>query len=161
MVEFKRFDDTYINEAHELYNYYVSNTTVTYHIGYVHKDEFRDMVMVQDPYESYVIYKSGEFQGYVLFTKWKSRQAFDRTAEVTVYLKNSCVGYGIGTKAVNFIEERARKKGIKTLVSLISGDNKESIHLFEKLNYVKCAHFKNIGEKFGKLLDLICYEKEI
>lgn len=161
MIEFNKFDDTYINEAHELYNYYVKNTTITYHIGYVHKKEFRNIVIPDDNYESYAILDEGVFQGYVLFTKWKSRQAFDRTAEVTVYLKKEASGKGIGTKAVTFIEERAAKKGIKVVVSLICGENIESIHLFEKLNYVKCAHFKHVAEKFGRVLDLICYQKEL
>ncbi|MBP2132194.1 L-amino acid N-acyltransferase YncA [Methanomicrobium sp. W14] len=33
--------------------------------------------------------------------------------------------------------------------------------MLEKAGYKKCAHLKNVGEKFGKVLDVIIYEKEI
>jgi hypothetical protein len=29
------------------------------------------------------------------------------------------------------------------------------------MNYIKAAHLKNIGEKFGKILDVVVYQKEI
>lgn len=161
MIEFRRIDEQYIDELHEIYNYYVENTTVTYHIGAVSKDEFKKIVNIDAPYESYVIMIDKDVCGYVLFTRWKSRQAFDRSAEVTVYLSKEYGGRGIGGSAVKFIEGRAKKAGIHTLVSLITGENTASIRLFEKNDYIKCAHFKNVGEKFGRLLDLVCYEKEI
>jgi len=31
----------------------------------------------------------------------------------------------------------------------------------EKAGFSKCAHLKNIGEKFGKILDVVMYQKEI
>jgi hypothetical protein len=32
---------------------------------------------------------------------------------------------------------------------------------FKKSGYFRCAHMKNIGEKFGKVLDVVVYQKEI
>jgi len=32
---------------------------------------------------------------------------------------------------------------------------------FKKSGYTRCAHMKNIGEKFGKILDVVIYQKEI
>ena len=161
MIEFKRIEEEHIDKLHEIYNYYVENTTVTYHIGAVSRSNFKKIVNIDAPYESYAIIVDKEVCGYVLFNKWKRRQAFDRSAEVTVYLSEGYDGRGIGSRAVRFIEERAKKAGICTLVSLICGENMASIKLFEKNDYIKCAHFKNVGEKLGRLLDLVCYEKEI
>jgi hypothetical protein len=31
----------------------------------------------------------------------------------------------------------------------------------EKFGYSKSAHLKNIGQKFGKILDVVVYQKEI
>jgi phosphinothricin acetyltransferase len=47
------------------------------------------------------------------------------------------------------------------LVGTLCGENHASIRLMEKSGYSRCAHLKNIGEKFGKLLDVVVYQKEI
>lgn len=58
------------------------------------------------------------------------------------------------------MEEDARKTGvIKVFIGIISVDNSGSVKLFENAGYVKCAHFRNVGEKFGKILDVVAYQK--
>ncbi|MCK9207197.1 MAG: GNAT family N-acetyltransferase [Salinivirgaceae bacterium] len=68
---------------------------------------------------------------------------------------------GIGKVALLHLEQKAVETGIRNLIAIISGDNSGSIHLFEKMGYSKCAHFKNVGEKFGKVLDVVAYQKEL
>jgi phosphinothricin acetyltransferase len=36
-----------------------------------------------------------------------------------------------------------------------------SIALFEKAGFIKCAHFKNVAEKFNTVLDVVMFQKEI
>lgn len=57
------------------------------------------------------------------------------------------------------LEKMAKKTDIKVLIGVISGDNQQSIKLFEKCGFEKCAHFKKVGEKFGKILDVVAYQK--
>ncbi len=49
------------------------------------------------------------------------------------------------------MEDIARDAGIKVLMGIISGDNMESIALFKKLGYWQCAHYRQVGEKFGRI----------
>ena len=42
-----------------------------------------------------------------------------------------------------------------------SGENSESIELFRKLEYDQCAHFKKIGEKWGRAIDVIFFQKSL
>ena len=49
--------------------------------------------------------------------------------------------------------------GFRVLIGIISADNKQSIALVEKCGFEKCAHFKEVGEKFGKILDVVAYQK--
>lgn len=63
--------------------------------------------------------------------------------------------------ALKHLEHQAKEKGLKNLIAIVTGDNEESIALFEKVGYTRCAHFKNIGEKFNKVLDVIGFQKEI
>jgi phosphinothricin acetyltransferase len=80
---------------------------------------------------------------------------------MSIYLKPENTGKGIGAVALKYLEDSAKKAGIHVLIGTLSGENHASIRLLEKMNYVKCAHLKNIGEKFGKILDVVVYQKEI
>jgi phosphinothricin acetyltransferase len=45
------------------------------------------------------------------------------------------------------------------MIATISGENINSVKLFENLGYERCAHYKKIATKFGRSLDLLEYEK--
>ena len=60
-----------------------------------------------------------------------------------------------------FIEKEAKQRGLKNLLGIITGENQASIDLFSKVGYNNCATFKNVGEKFGRILDVVAYKKEI
>jgi L-amino acid N-acyltransferase YncA len=49
----------------------------------------------------------------------------------------------------------------RVMVGTICGDNRAGIRLMENAGFSKCAHLKNIGEKFGRVLDVVIYQKEI
>ena len=145
----------------EIYDYYVLNSTATYHTQPVQVDLLKDAIPINHPwYRSYLIKERDHICGYGYFGNYKNRAAYNRTSEVTVYLKPEYTGKGIGKIVLNRLEEDARKTGIiKVLVGLISADNIGSVKLFEKAGYEKCAHFRNVGEKFGKILDVVAYQK--
>ena len=50
---------------------------------------------------------------------------------------------------------------IVSLLFRITFKNSGSIKLFEKQGYEKSGHIKNVGEKFGRVLDVVFYQKEI
>ena len=91
----------------------------------------------------------------------KPREAYDNTAEVTVYLRNGLERRGIGTFAVKRIEEIAVQMGFHTLLAVICAENIGSAGLFTSLGYEKCALYREVGIKFGRLLDVVCFEKII
>ena len=158
--KFERITEEHIDEVREIYLYYIKNSTATFHKKEITRAEMTDLVLFKSPkYESYIIKLEKEICGYVILAQYKIREAFDQTAEITLYLKNGYEGRGIGKKAVIFIEERAKIKGIHTLIALICGENTGSIALFKKCGYNKCAHYKEIGNKFGRWLDLLSYQK--
>jgi phosphinothricin acetyltransferase len=65
----------------------------------------------------------------------------------------------LGGSIVAFLEKTAVSRQIGVILASISGENTASIRLFEKMGYEKCAHYKEVGEKFGRLLDVVDYQK--
>lgn len=146
----------------DIYNDYVTNTTATFHTGELSLAEMREIVFFDsDRYKAFVIMETGSICGYVILTQFKKREAYNGTAEITVYLRHDCIGQGYGSLAVQFIEKLAKEKGYHALLAGICGENSKSIKLFERNGYIKCAHYKEVGRKFGRLLDVVYYEKII
>jgi L-amino acid N-acyltransferase YncA len=49
----------------------------------------------------------------------------------------------------------------KVLIASISGENTASLKLMRKLGYEQCGQFKNVGEKWGRILDVVYFQKEL
>jgi Sortase and related acyltransferases len=159
---FVKMSEEYLPEVLAIYNYYVKNDTATFHIDLLNLEEMRPIVFFDNPkYQTFLIFKGDDLCGYVLLTQYKKREAYDGTAEVTIYLKPECTGCGIGSEALQHIENFARQANFHSLISIICGENNSSIRLFEKNGYQKCAHFKEVGQKFGRWLDVVDYQKMI
>lgn len=162
MISFQPVSDTDLPQIKEIYDYYILNSTSTFHSEPILIDELKGILYINHPkYASYLIKDSGEVIGYCFLSRYKNRQAYDRTAEVSLYLKPEHAGKGTGTIAMDYIEKAAKERGIHVLIGTLSGDNLASMKLSEKMGFLKVAHLKNVGEKFGKILDVIIYQKEI
>ena len=146
----------------EIYDWYIAHSTATFHTEPILISQLKEFIFVNHTlYNSYLVFNGDELAGYCFLTYYKNRQAYDRSAEVTIYLKPEFCGKGIGKIAMDHLEQVARRNGLKNLIGIISGDNDGSITLFEKSGYSKCAHFRNVGEKFDKVLDVVAFQKEI
>jgi phosphinothricin acetyltransferase len=145
-----------------IYNHYVTTSTATFHSVPLTPGELEEIFPVADPkYPSFMIMVEDGPAGYCFLTQYKKRQAYDRSAELSIYLKPGCTGRGIGSAALRQLEAAAKASGIRVLVGTICGENRASIRLMERAGYSRCACLKNIGEKFGNVMDVVMYQKEI
>ncbi|MBN1800123.1 MAG: N-acetyltransferase [Candidatus Lokiarchaeota archaeon] len=159
-IIFKELDEEDLSFVQNIYNYYVDNSTFTFHTSKLSLEELKEFIPIKhSKYKSFLIIENDEICGYCYLSQFKKRQAYDRTAELSIYLKLGYQGKGMGKKAVSYLEKVAKKKEIKVLLSIISGENTSSIKFFENQGYDKCAHYKEVGEKFGRLIDVIAYQK--
>lgn len=150
----------HFEKIREIYQYYVDHSTATFHTGHVTADELKEKILVgHAKYKSFVIDVEGVTCGYCYFSQYNKRQAYDRTAELSIYIDAAFKGKGIGKVVLKELEQVAAEVGIVVLLAIITGDNVHSIRSFEGAGYVKCADLKEVGEKFGKLLDVVFYQK--
>jgi L-amino acid N-acyltransferase YncA len=159
-LTYKEIEDKHLQDVLDIYNYYVINTTVSFHTEPISLNEIKQSVIFDKLiYKSFLILKDDNITGYVLINQHKKKQAYDVSGEVTIYLKPEYVGQGIGGKALKFIENFAKDKGFHVLIATICQENDKSKYLFEKNGYNQCAHFKEVGYKFGRRLDIVSYQK--
>ncbi|MGD0854542.1 MAG: N-acetyltransferase family protein [Dehalococcoidia bacterium] len=144
----------------ELYNFYIVTTTATFDQDKISMEEFRQRIYIgHEKYQTYVSQYCNEMAGFCFLTQYRKKEAYDRTAEIGVYLKPEFTGKGIGSSTVAFLEKVASSKQIRVVLASISGENTASIKLFQKTGFEKCAHYREVGEKFGRILDIVDYQK--
>ncbi len=149
-----------INDICNIYNHYIQHSTATFHTEKVDSEQIKKIIpFYHKKYKCFTIRYKNEICGYIYLGSYKPRQAYDRTAELTIYLKPDFAGKGIGKYSLLEMEKMAPDIGIKVILGIITGENTSSIKLFERCGYEKCAHFKQVGEKFNRILDVVAYQK--
>jgi len=101
----------------------------------------------------------GKVIGWASLTIWSDRPAYDDTAESSFYVHSTHRGRGFGRKLKEAIIEEARKLKYHTLIARITDGSRESMHLNESTGYVYVGTLKEVGRKFGKLLDVHILQK--
>jgi phosphinothricin acetyltransferase len=97
--------------------------------------------------------------GWASLSKWSDRCAYSETAEISVYVKDGCRGQGTGRKLIERIIQAGEEAGLHTIISRIVTGNDESIHLHEVFGFERIGVMKEVGIKFGRLLDVVLMQK--
>jgi phosphinothricin acetyltransferase len=97
---------------------------------------------------------NGEVVGWASLSRWSDRCAYDGTAEVSVYVHHMHRGQNIGTALLKDIVARGEQCGLHTLVSRIAVGNGPSVHLHEEAGFLHIGIMREVGRKFGRLLDV-------
>lgn len=161
-LAFEEITEEHLVSVLDIYNYYVLNTTISFHTEPQTLEEMRQSVLSGDPrYKSYAILQNGSLAGYVLIARHKNKQAYDTSGEISIYLQPGCGGQGIGGQALKFIEQKAAELRFHVLVATVCADNEPSRRLFTRHGYEQSALFREIGHKFGRWLDIASYQKII
>jgi L-amino acid N-acyltransferase YncA len=143
----------------EIYNHYVKNSVITFEENEVSpEDMILRIVGVTAKLPWIVFCENEKILGYAYAGEWKLRCAYKFSVETTVYLHSDATGKGIGTKLYQELIERLTKLDLHVAIGGISLPNDESIGLHEKFGFEKVAHFKELGYKFNKWVDVGYWE---
>lgn len=147
----------------EIYNYAVLNTTATYDINPRDDKYFANMLSEHTGKYLLAVYEdNGDIIGYVALSQFSRRDAYDITAELSVYVKADCQNKHIGTQLMEYALSYAQiENRFLTIVSLITSDNEHSIYLHKKFGFEFGGKIKNAGFKFNRMLGVDIYYKNL
>ncbi len=147
----------------DIYNYAVLNTTATYDINPRDDKYFADMLSEHTGKYLLAVYEdNGDIIGYVALSQFSRRDAYDITAELSVYVKADCQNKHIGTQLMEYALSYAQTENrFLTIVSLITSDNEHSIYLHKKFGFEFGGKIKNAGFKFNRMLGVDIYYKNL
>ena len=92
--------------------------------------------------------------GWASLSKWSDRCAYADTAEISLYVLEEFRGQGLGKKLLEAIVGEGEKVGLHTVIARIAEGNRVSIHLHESLGFEHIGIMREVGRKFGRLLDV-------
>lgn len=141
----------------QIYNYYIANTVVTFEEERCPEDamagRMRDAQAADLPW-LVAEDESGEVVGYAYASKWNGRCSYRHSVEVTVYLSPGAVACGWGSRLYESLFAELRKCSKHVLIAGIALPNPGSVALHEKFGMEQVGHFREVGFKMGRWLDV-------
>ncbi|MDR2656198.1 MAG: GNAT family N-acetyltransferase [Oscillospiraceae bacterium] len=93
--------------------------------------------------------------GYAYAGRVRSREAYQWSAELSIYVRDDAQGRGIGRTLVARVVDALRIMGVKTLYAVITSPNPPSEAFHERLGFKRLAVFENMGYKLGQWRDVL------
>lgn len=143
----------------EIYNYYVLETHHSFENEALSVNDMMDRIdAITESCPFLVCENDGEIFGFAYGTHYKPRSAYKHSVEVSVYLKNDSKQKGIGTKLYEKLFKEIDKMDVHAIIAGISLPNEASIKLHEKFGFEKVAHFREVGFKMNRWVDVGYWE---
>jgi phosphinothricin acetyltransferase len=144
----------------EIYNYYVRNTHHTFETDAIDTGEMQQRVdAISENYPFLIAEENdGEIFGYAYATIYKERAAYKHSAEVSVYVKNNLRRKGTGALLYQKLFDALSATELHAIIAGIALPNDASVRLHEKFGFEKVAHFREVGFKFGRWIDVGYWE---
>jgi len=149
----------------EIYNHYVTNSTVTFDEDPLTLAEMRTkFANVQRLGYPWLVAESpsGQVLGYAYVTPWKPKAAYRFTVENSIYLRSAATGKGIGSALMREMLAKAKAAGIREVVAVIADRGAEaSIAMHERFGFQQIGHMGKVGFKFGRWLGTVLMQKSL
>jgi len=143
----------------EIYNDYVTNTIVTFEEEPVTASEMRERIAaVIEKLPWLVLERDRVIAGYAYAAPWKNRIGYRYTVESSIYLAPGHVGCGFGSALYGALLEALRALDVHCVIGGAALPNPASVALHEKLGFRQVAHFRQVGRKFGRWIDVAYWQ---
>ncbi len=138
-----------------IYNPFVATTAISFEQQPVAAEDMRARIRnITAEYPWLVTESSAGVVAYAYATRWRSRAAYDHTAESTIYVSPAAQRSGVAYPLYMALLERLRARGVHAAVGCITVPNPGSIAFHEKCGFAKVAHFPQVGRKFDAWVDV-------
>lgn len=97
--------------------------------------------------------------GWSALNRYHERFGYRFTVENSVYVATAHRGQGIGKLLMAPLIDAALERGMHSILAGIDAENAASIRLHASFGFEPVAHYKQVGHKFGRWLDVIYMQR--
>lgn len=149
----------------EIYNHYVEHTHVTFDLEPVSLESrmkwfagFSD----QGPHRLFVASDGADLIGYASSGVFRSKPAYARSVETSIYLAHDRVGTGAGTALyTHLLDGLAAEPEAHRAYGGVAIPNEASLALHQRCGFKRVATFSEAGFKFGRYWDVTWFERSV
>jgi phosphinothricin acetyltransferase len=153
-------EEKHLPAIFSIYNDAILNGTATFDTEVKSNEEISQWWKKHNKkYCVYVAICDNELLGWASLSQWSDKQAYNDSSELSVYILSSCQGQNIGQMLMEKVLEQGKAEGVHTVTSRITQGNDISIHIHKKFGFEMVGVLKEVGRKFGRLLDVTMMQK--
>src|SRR5437773_982407 len=109
----------------------------------------------------WVVEDQDRIAGWLSFSSFYGRPAYSRTAEVSVYIHESCRRRRVGSYLLTQAVAHAPMLKIDTLLGIIFGHNEPSLSLFERFGFLRWDALSKVATLDGIERDVIIVGRRV
>ena len=152
-------------DVREIYNYYVTNSMVTFDEDTMSLREWRSkfayLTRLKLPF-LVAVSPSGQVLGYALCSPWRQKRAYRYTVESSIYIRPAATGKGLGRALLGALIEAGRAAGLKQMLAIIADKGAEgSLRLHEQFGFKEIGRMGKVGFKFDRWIGTVLLQKSI
>jgi L-amino acid N-acyltransferase len=138
-----------------IYNEAVRTTTATFDTEPRSVEDQASWLAHHTPQQPVLVAQiNGEVVGWACLSPWSERRAYAGTSEISVYVASRWRGRGIGRHLVAEVRAKAILLGLHSILARIAEGNPVSRHLHTSAGFRPVGVMREVGFKFGRLLDV-------
>ena len=156
MITVRTATDEDLLQILAIYNDVIVNTTAVYDYE-PHTLEMRQAwfnTKKEQGFPVFVADAGGEILGLSSIGPFRNWAAYQYSVENSIYVSSAARGKGIGKLLMAPIIGAAKQLGMHTIIAGIDAGNEASIQLHRHFGFEEVAHFRQVGWKFNRWLDL-------
>jgi L-amino acid N-acyltransferase len=144
----------------EIYNDAIINTTAVYRYEPETLQSRIDWIQERQSagFPIFVLEQAGQVVGFSSYGTFRTPPAYQRTCENSIFVHPNWRGQGVGKHLMPPLIEAARANRMHAMVAGVEATNEASIRFHARFGFERVAHFKEVGFKFGRWLDLVFME---
>lgn len=154
-----------LNRLVDIYNYYVSETHITFDIepfAVAARTQWFTQFAATGPYRLLVAELDGAVIAYASSSMFKPKPAYSTSVETTIYLDKAHAGRGHGARLyATLIDDLVAEPSVHRAYAGIALPNDASVALHEKLGFARVASYHEVGFKFDQYWSVDWYEKDV
>lgn len=140
-----------------IYQWHVANGTATFDTVAPDADVWATKIadFAARGFPFLVAEQEGEVVAYAYAARFRDRAAYAHTCEDSIYVAHDARGGGIGSMLLPALIAAARAAGFEQMLAVVGGGEPASVALHAKCGFVHAGRMRNVGRKFGRLLDTV------
>jgi phosphinothricin acetyltransferase len=156
MITVRHATENDLPQILDIYNDIIKNTTAVYyyepHTLEMRKAWFDERKQLGFPI--FVVEEGDVILGMSTIGPFRVPTAYLYSVENTVHVAAHARGKGMGKLLLAPLIEAAKELGMHTIIAGIDASNEVSLRLHKSFGFEEVAHFKEVGFKFERWLDL-------